>query len=57
MQIIKTIGNKQLLEREKTLFLCSKHTPIDFYLVTRYPIPTAIIPITILPNTYNVKSI
>lgn len=31
MQIIKTIGNKQLLEREKTLFLCSKHTPIDFY--------------------------
>lgn len=31
MQIIKTIGNKQLLEREKTLFLCSKHTPIDLY--------------------------
>ncbi len=31
MQIIKTIGNKQLLEREKTLFLCSKHTPINLY--------------------------
>lgn len=31
MQIIKTIGNKELFEREKTLFLCSKQTPIALY--------------------------
>jgi hypothetical protein len=31
MQIIKTIGNKDLLERKKTLFLCSKQTPIALY--------------------------
>lgn len=31
MQIIKTIGNRELMEREKTLFLCSKHTPIGLY--------------------------
>lgn len=31
MRIIKTIGNQKLLEREKTLFLCSKHTPIELY--------------------------
>jgi len=31
MRIIETIGNQELLEREKTLFLCSKHTPIELY--------------------------
>ena len=31
MEIIKTIGNKSLLDREKTLFLCSKHTPVGLY--------------------------
>ena len=31
MKIIKTIGNKDLLNKEKTLFLCSKRTPIEFY--------------------------
>jgi len=31
MRIIKAIGNKKLLEREKTLFLCSKRTPIELY--------------------------
>lgn len=31
MRIINKIGNEQLLEREKTLFLCSKHTPYDIY--------------------------
>lgn len=31
MRIIETIGNKELLEREKTLFLCSKRTPLELY--------------------------
>lgn len=31
MQIIETKGNKDLMNREKTLFLCSKLTPISFY--------------------------
>lgn len=31
MQIIETIGNQELKEREKTLFLCSKQTPIELY--------------------------
>lgn len=31
MQIVETKGNKELMEREKTLFLCSKHTPIGLY--------------------------
>ncbi|MBP5772093.1 MAG: hypothetical protein J6W75_12220 [Bacteroidaceae bacterium] len=31
MRIIKSIGNQQLLEREKTLFLCSKRMPIELY--------------------------
>ena len=31
MQVVKTIGNQDLLNREKTLFLCSKRTPIGFY--------------------------
>ena len=31
MRIIDKIGNVQLLEREKTLFLCSKHTPYNIY--------------------------
>ena len=31
MRIINKIGNEQLLEREKTLFLCSKKTPYDIY--------------------------
>ena len=31
MRIIGTIGNQELLEREKTLFLCSKRTPIELY--------------------------
>lgn len=31
MRIINKIGNEQLLEREKTLFLCSKHTPYELY--------------------------
>ena len=31
MRIIETIGNQELLEREKTLFLCSKRTPIELY--------------------------
>ena len=31
MRIINKIGNEQLLEREKTLFLCSKHTSYNIY--------------------------
>ena len=31
MQIIETIGNQNLMNREKTLFLCSKMTPIGLY--------------------------
>lgn len=31
MQVIETIGNRDLLGREKTLFLCSKKTPIELY--------------------------
>lgn len=31
MQVIETIGNRDLLGREKTLFLCSKRTPIELY--------------------------
>lgn len=31
MRIIATIGNQELLEREKTLFLCSKRTLIELY--------------------------
>ena len=31
MRIIDKIGNVQLLEREKTLFLCSKKTPYNIY--------------------------
>lgn len=31
MKVIETIGNRDLLEREKTLFLCSKRTPIELY--------------------------
>lgn len=31
MQIIELRGNRDLMNREKTLFLCSKRTPIDLY--------------------------
>lgn len=31
MQIIETIGNCELMNREKTVFLCSKLTPIGLY--------------------------
>ena len=31
MQIIETKGNQDLMNREKTLFLCSKLTPIELY--------------------------
>ena len=31
MRIIETKGNQELLNREKTLFLCSKRTPINLY--------------------------
>ena len=31
MQIIETKGNHELMCREKTLFLCSKRTPINLY--------------------------
>ena len=31
MQIIETKGNQHLMNREKTLFLCSKMTPIGLY--------------------------
>ena len=31
MQIIETKGNKNLMNRKKTLFLCSKMTPIGLY--------------------------
>ena len=31
MKIIRTIGNQNLMNREKTLFLCSKRTPIMLY--------------------------
>lgn len=31
MQIVKKIGNEDLLSRDKTLFLCSKMTPIGLY--------------------------
>ena len=31
MRIIETIGNQELLNRVKTLFLCSKRTPINLY--------------------------
>ena len=33
MRIINKIGNEQLLEREKTLFLCSKHTSYIIYSI------------------------
>ncbi|MBR1556713.1 MAG: hypothetical protein IJ647_02960 [Prevotella sp.] len=31
MRIIETKGNQKLMDREKTLFLCSKRTPIGLY--------------------------
>ena len=31
MQVIETKGNPKLMNREKTLFLCSKMTPIGLY--------------------------
>lgn len=31
MQVIMTIGNRDLPDRKKTLFLCSKKTPIELY--------------------------
>ena len=31
MIIKDEIGNKELLNREKTLFLCSKHAPFSLY--------------------------
>lgn len=31
MKIIQTIGNEEMIEREITLFLCSKQTPIPLY--------------------------
>ena len=31
MQIIDYIGNRELLQREKTLFICSKLTPFKLY--------------------------
>ena len=31
MRIIEQIGNAELLKRKKTLFLCSKRTPIEMY--------------------------
>ena len=31
MQVIETKGNQNLMNREKTLFLCSKMTPIELY--------------------------
>ena len=31
MRIINKIGNEQLLDREKTIFLCSKKTPYNIY--------------------------
>lgn len=31
MQVVETIGNLELMNREKTLFLCSKKTPIELY--------------------------
>lgn len=31
MHIIQTRGNQQLMKREKTLFICSKKTPISLY--------------------------
>ena len=31
MQIIEAKGNQELIHREKTLFLCSKRTPINLY--------------------------
>ena len=31
MQTIEQIGNAELLKRKKTLFLCSKRTPIEMY--------------------------
>ena len=31
MRIINKIGNETLLNREKSLFLCSKHAPISKY--------------------------
>ena len=31
MRIIDTIGDRELMNMEKTLFLCSKHTPINLY--------------------------
>ena len=31
MQTIEQIGNAELLKRKKTLFLCSKRTPIEIY--------------------------
>ncbi|MBQ7635423.1 MAG: hypothetical protein IJS89_07620 [Bacteroidaceae bacterium] len=31
MQIVETIGNNDLMAKEKTLFICSKHTPLNLY--------------------------
>ena len=31
MRIVNQIGNTILLKRSKTLFICSKHTPIGYY--------------------------
>lgn len=31
MEIIETKGNKKLMDKEKTLFICSKRTPIELY--------------------------
>ena len=31
MQIIRMIGNAELMKRDKTLFICSKMTPIKLY--------------------------
>ena len=31
MRIINKIGNEELLNREKSLFLCSKHAPYSVY--------------------------
>ncbi len=37
MRIIKTIGNQDLLQMEKTLFLCLKRTPIEFETISFFP--------------------
>ena len=31
MRIINKIGNEELLNREKSIFLCSKHAPYQLY--------------------------